>query len=244
MLFLYLVSIIPAHVIATGNEHLDISIIICKEDMKFSYLQCDIAPFLKGGYTMVQLRPVAETFQFDVLWNEYEKSVTISKDSDCIKLWIGQSEITVNGTKTNLPIQPEISNGMTIIPLRYVCEFLNLNVLWKQYSQTQSFIWLSTLTMLNEQDVIPDENYCSVWEGVPYYTLKSDGTTYRGIKIGDSYKKVIDLYGIPHTVNTIGNNRKSLEYYTVYFPNSSSGSTLIFDFENENLISVSLDSAT
>ncbi len=93
--------------------------------------------------------------------------------------------------------------------------------------------------LLNNEDVQPDGNYSQLQEGIPYYALKNTGATARGIRLGDTYEDVIEKYGTPHSVSH--KETTILEYYTPYFPNSSSGSTLIFQTENNVVTTVELD---
>lgn len=49
------------------------------------------------------------------------------------------------------------------------------------------------------EDVTADTNYFIFdEEPIPYYGLKNDGKTSRGLMIGDSYERLIELYGEPH----------------------------------------------
>jgi hypothetical protein len=58
-----------------------------------------------------------------------------------IELWIGKPQATVNGqTKwiddTNHKVMPEIINGRTMLPLRFVAESLGAKVDWEPNTKT------------------------------------------------------------------------------------------------------------
>jgi len=58
-----------------------------------------------------------------------------------IELWIGKSAARVNGAttlidSTNAKVVPEIINGRTMLPLRFVSENLGATVGWDQNTQT------------------------------------------------------------------------------------------------------------
>lgn len=231
-------STIPINSLSYQDDGYTINIIIAKENFSFYYLESDVHPVLRDDTTLVPLRHIAEEFQFDVKWNEAEQSITVSKNEKEIKMWLDNNVALVNGDKTILNTSPMLLNERTMIPLRYVCEFFELKVLWKEYSENNAYIWLSQFELLKNDDVIPNDNYYRLDEDVPYYVLSNGGETARGIKIGDSYDTVLKLYGTPHKS---ADNNTYIEYYSPYLPNSSSGCTLIFYFENENVSSIELD---
>jgi len=58
-----------------------------------------------------------------------------------IELWIGKSAARVNGAttlidSTNAKVVPEIINGRTMLPLRFVSENLGCSVVWVDATKT------------------------------------------------------------------------------------------------------------
>ncbi|MFC6231512.1 stalk domain-containing protein [Paenibacillus allorhizosphaerae] len=87
-------------------------------------------PLLMNGTTMVPFRPVFEKLGLHVDWNETTRTIQGSKEGMDIRLELGQTEVTVNGERTVLSAAPEIINGTTYVPLRFVGEALKLQVEW------------------------------------------------------------------------------------------------------------------
>ncbi|MGC9001012.1 copper amine oxidase N-terminal domain-containing protein, partial [Caldisericum sp.] len=76
-----------------------------------------------------------------VSWDGVARKVTITLSSNTIELWIGKNTATVNGiTKpidsTNSKVVPEIINGRTMLPLRFVAENLGADVQWDGTTKT------------------------------------------------------------------------------------------------------------
>lgn len=92
--------------------------------------EMDTAPVIKGGRTLMPIRYVSETFGAKVDWNSKDRKVTISFEQKLIELWIGKDAAVVDGTLRRLDVAPEIIDGRTVLPLRFVSENLGLKVNW------------------------------------------------------------------------------------------------------------------
>jgi len=95
-------------------------------------------PYIKNDRTMVPMRRIFEMLGAEVNWNEAERSVTATKGSDTIKLYIGSTTAYKNGVPVALDAAPEIlvEAGRTMIPLRFVSEALNCSVEWEAATQS------------------------------------------------------------------------------------------------------------
>ena len=79
----------------------------------------DVAPQIIDGNTMVPLRFIAESLQAEVKWNAKAKEVTIIQGDEELILKVGK------GSEEAM-----IQDNRTLVPLRYISEQLNANVLW------------------------------------------------------------------------------------------------------------------
>jgi len=101
----------------------------------------DSPPVIKNNRTLLPIRAVIEAFGGTVGWDANEKKVTISLGLNTIELWIGKNTAKVNGTdtpidSTNPKVVPEIINGRTMLPLRFVTENLGCQLQWDPNTQT------------------------------------------------------------------------------------------------------------
>ncbi|MEF3245080.1 MAG: copper amine oxidase N-terminal domain-containing protein [Caldisericaceae bacterium] len=74
-------------------------------------------------------------------WENSTKTVTIRLGSKFIQLQIGNANAIANGADklidtTNLKVVPEIINGRTMLPLRFVAESLGCEVNWDGKTKT------------------------------------------------------------------------------------------------------------
>jgi hypothetical protein len=101
----------------------------------------DSPPIIKNGRTLLPIRQVVEALGGTVGWDGTEKKVTVTLGSTTIELWIGKNTARVNGTdtpidSTNPKVVPEIINGRTMLPLRFVTENLGCQLQWDPNTKT------------------------------------------------------------------------------------------------------------
>ena len=92
----------------------------------------DTAPIIKDGRALLPIRYVSETFGAKVDWDGKEEKVSISFGEKTVELWIGKDAAIVEGTLKRLDVVPEIIEGRTVLPLRFVSESLGLKVEWDE----------------------------------------------------------------------------------------------------------------
>ena len=106
---------------------------------KTEYL--DSPPVIKNSRTLIPIRTIIESLGGSIAWDTVEKKVTINLHTNTIELWIGRPTARVNGVfkpidSTNPKVVPEIINGRTMLPLRFVTENLGCQVQWDPNTKT------------------------------------------------------------------------------------------------------------
>ena len=89
----------------------------------------DAAPLISQNRTMVPLRFIAEAFGANVSWAQDTKTVTIVIDGKVLTMRINQD-------LEGFGAAPIISNGRTMVPIRYISEELGANVIWVPSTRT------------------------------------------------------------------------------------------------------------
>lgn len=103
--------------------------------------ELDSPPIIKNGRTLLPIRAIIESLGGTIGWDATEKKVTITLGSTNIELWIGKSTARVNGVEkpidsANPSVIPEIINGRTMLPVRFVTENLGASVGWDGATKT------------------------------------------------------------------------------------------------------------
>ena len=96
----------------------------------------DVQPIIKNGRTLVPIRVIAEELGATVSWNQSTQTITITKGSSNIQLFIKKPNASLNGSNISIDVPPEIISGRTIVPIRFIAEAFNMNVQWNQNTMT------------------------------------------------------------------------------------------------------------
>jgi competence protein ComEC len=98
-------------------------------------LSFDVPPAIEDGRTLVPLRTIFEALGSQIQWDGATQTVTATKDNTEIKLTIG-GQAYKNGQPVSLDVPAKITEGRTLVPLRFVSEALGCEVSWDGSTQT------------------------------------------------------------------------------------------------------------
>lgn len=97
-------------------------------------------PYSEDGRTMIPLKALADAFGFEVGWEQSEQKITLKNDDKSIILFIGKSEMLVDGEKVVLEkATPTVKNNVTFLPVRPLAEILGVQVNWDATTRTAAF---------------------------------------------------------------------------------------------------------
>lgn len=130
----YLVFQIGNYTYTTGNGNRKIFSGDIEEGNRNAY------PYIKDGNTMIPIRPLIEGLGGIVFWDNDTQTITAGLNEKTVKMHIGDDIAYVdNGILYNEPVKmttaAEIKGGKTMIPLRFVIEYLGYGVDWIQNEQ-------------------------------------------------------------------------------------------------------------
>ncbi len=87
------------------------------------------APYVTDeGITLVPLRVITEAFGAEVIWNDAEQSVNIAYNEVTLSLVIGSKAAVINDHAEELESAPELKDGTTMVPLRFISETFGAEV--------------------------------------------------------------------------------------------------------------------
>lgn len=102
-----------------------VNIYLNKEKLEF-----DIESHIKNDLTMVQIRPIYESFGLKLLWNGKDKTILGYNEDFQISLKLGDNIVQVNENKIFSKIKPYTLDGHTMVPLRVIAESLGAKIEW------------------------------------------------------------------------------------------------------------------
>lgn len=113
----------------------------------------DVAPRIVAGRTLVPLRVISEHLGAVVVWNQTDKSVTVTAGGRNILLHIDNKQASIDGQAVNLDVAPAIYQNRTLVPLRFLGESLGAIVHWD--NDARRVLVRSPHAVLSAVDVVP-----------------------------------------------------------------------------------------
>lgn len=92
----------------------------------------EVPALIKDGRTLVPLRFISEKIGAHVEWLPATKEIKIYKGERLLELQLGSKEIKVNGRTEYMDIAPHLEQERTLVPIRFVSQYLDLNVGWEE----------------------------------------------------------------------------------------------------------------
>lgn len=99
----------------------------------------EVAPYIKDSRTLLPIINVAYSLGMsdsDVVWNEANQTVTLTRGTQVVQLTMGSDMITVNNIDITMDVSPEIMDGRRCLPLSMVARAFGATVNWNAGART------------------------------------------------------------------------------------------------------------
>jgi hypothetical protein len=87
-------------------------------------------PVNSNGNVLVPLRAIFESLGATVEWDSSTQTVTATREGRTVVLTIGSKTAYINGVPVTLSTEPQLVNGYTMVPVRFVSEAFGGEVEW------------------------------------------------------------------------------------------------------------------
>ncbi|WP_152396011.1 stalk domain-containing protein [Paenibacillus guangzhouensis] len=104
-------------------------------------LQSETPPVVVNGSTLVPIRGIFEAQGAKLSWNDASKTVTATKGSTTLTYRLGDTTALLDGQTLLLSVPGQITNGFSLVPLRFVSEALGSTVKWEPNTKS---IWITS----------------------------------------------------------------------------------------------------
>lgn len=95
----------------------------------------DTSPTIVNDRTLVPIRAIVEAMGGTAAWNEDTRTVTLTYESDEIRLVIDNTTAYLNDEAHTLDAAPTTMNDRTMLPIRFIAESFEFDVNWNQAEQ-------------------------------------------------------------------------------------------------------------
>lgn len=93
-------------------------------------VKSDVSPVIVDDRVLVPVRSIFEYMGSEVKWNAESKIASIIRKNDTVHLIIDSTAAVVNGEIVILDVPAQIIENRTMVPVRFVSENLNMDVMW------------------------------------------------------------------------------------------------------------------
>lgn len=100
---------------------------------------------------LLPLRNLSQSLGYTVNWEAATSRIDIIEGGKTINLTLGENTAQVGDEKVSLSVPPQMIDGVTYVPLRFVGEALDLKVDWQESTQTVNLESKYTLDRGNKQ---------------------------------------------------------------------------------------------
>jgi hypothetical protein len=90
---------------------------------------------------MLPIRALIEALGGTVEWDPSLHAITLTLGSSVVTMTVGKNTADVGGRTVKLDVPPTITNGRTLVPLRFVAENLGCQVTWDAPTRTATVVW-------------------------------------------------------------------------------------------------------
>ncbi|MDP4118992.1 MAG: stalk domain-containing protein, partial [Bacillota bacterium] len=99
-------------------------------------IKTDVNPVILQGRTLVPLRSISEAVGASVNWDKQSQGIELVYGNKKVNLSIGSTMAYDNGRQVFLEVPPQIINGRTMVPIRFVAECFGFNISWNNKTNT------------------------------------------------------------------------------------------------------------
>ncbi len=93
-------------------------------------LPTDVSPVMEQNRVLIPVRAVSEALGINVDWNGDLQQITLVGKGKNVQLLIGNRFANINGVSEELDVPASITQGRTLVPLRFVSQAFGSNVNW------------------------------------------------------------------------------------------------------------------
>lgn len=87
-------------------------------------------PKIISSRTMVPIRAIVEAMGGTINWDGKDRKITMTARGNVVEMWIGKTEMRINGVSKTMDVAPVIQNERTYVPVRFAAENLNAQIDW------------------------------------------------------------------------------------------------------------------
>lgn len=101
-----------------------------------SQLNLDTSPIITDEIIFLPVIPISQELGATVNWDSSKNNIVIKKGAQTISLTIGSDIANVDGNLCEIDAAPVISNGVPLVPARFLCNSFDAGLRWNTYQNS------------------------------------------------------------------------------------------------------------
>ncbi len=177
-----------AQITVSAEKDVVVSLQINNPIMEVNGSDCEIdagrgtTPVISGGRTLVPIRAIIEAYDGTVSWDGTTQSAVLKLNGDTIKLTVNSKSAYFNNSLYTLDTAPQIINGRTMLPIRFIAEKFNFGVAWNDKTRTVSLI----TNTLDDSEYRYLMSVVPAYSGKPYIVINQNVPMFKEYEIIDA----------------------------------------------------------
>lgn len=147
----------------------------------------DVSPFFLKSFTMVPVRAVFEALGAKVEWDNYTKTVSITRGTE-VRVQAGNRIAMIDNVPYMMDVPAVGVDGRIMVPVRFISEAIGANVVWVNETKT---IFINDLKEQKELGNLQNGGRFAV-DNTYYYHILTDGVLVRENIITKQKEKISD----------------------------------------------------
>ena len=142
----------------------------------------------KDGHIFISARDISKTINAEIKWDEVFRTLTIKLNNNELIIYADSNQALFNKNKIEMPVGLEIVNGVSYVPLRFICETFGYDVEWNGKSkEINIFNDYGNYILLDENENENSDNSITLDQAIK--KAKSNNSNLKNLEDAYSYMK-------------------------------------------------------
>lgn len=118
-------------------------------------VHAEVTPQIKSGYTFVPINIIIEQLGCKLIGSESKDKVILEKNGSILKFTLNNHDVDADGLKVTLKVSPFVSDGIIMLPLRFIVEHYELRIVWDSVKGSIDMIRIPAVAIESVKQISP-----------------------------------------------------------------------------------------
>lgn len=129
------------------------------------------APVVKDGTTLVPLRVITTAFGAEPQWIAETEGIVLTYNGKTVEMNIGSATSLVNGEATEMAVSPQLIDGLTMVPIRFISETFGADVTYDPETEAIGIKGVAASEAGGADGIVSDADKTKIGDGYWGWTM-------------------------------------------------------------------------